>query len=344
MKGVVFLGNRRCEVREVPVPQPGHGEVLIQVKAAGICGSDLHVYRRTDATEQVRGHEACGEVVALGPGVLRVKMGDRVAIHHHQGCGACYQCARGETVACTVRHQIIGVDVSGAFGEYVAAQERNCIPLAATSSFTDGAFLACVGSTSFAALRRLGASAHESVAVSGLGPVGLSCVLVARALGLRVVGIDVVPGRVALAQLCGAHLGVDGSQGDAVAQVRRFGAIPGTDRGEGVDYVVETSGSTAGRSAVLPFLRREGKDVFVGVASSDPVINPSDIHGRAATLLGSIVFPLAWMWDLARLCGVSGLTFEPAVTHRFRLGDAVEALRIADSAAGGKVVFQPSDS
>jgi len=338
VKGVVFLGNRRCEVREVPVPRPGHGEVLIRVRAAGICGSDLHVYRDEKATDQVRGHEASGAVEEVGPGVQRLKAGDRVSVHHHQGCGVCYSCARGETVACSVRHRIIGVHVSGAFGEYLVAQEQNCIPLPPGGSFVDGAFMACVGGTAYGALRRLGAVAHESVAVFGLGPVGLSCVLVARSLGLCVIGVDVTPVRVRLALACGAQAAVDAREADPVEAVRAFGRAEGFG-GDGVDHVIETSGSAQARGHILPSLRREGRAAILGVGSDEKVINPTHIHGRAATLIGSVVFPLGWMWDLSRLCAVSGLSFEPAVTHRFSLEEAPEALAVADEARGGKVIF-----
>jgi threonine dehydrogenase-like Zn-dependent dehydrogenase len=340
MKGVVFLGNRRCEVRNVTVDAPGHGEVRLRVMAAGICGSDLHVYRREDGSAQVRGHEACGVVEAVGPGVLRLKLGDRVSVHHHQGCGVCYQCVRGETVACTVEHEIIGVHVSGAFGEYVVAQERNCIPLPAHASFVDGTFYACVGSTAYAALRRLGPMAHDSLAVYGLGPVGLSCLLVARAMGLRVIGIDVAPARLAAARACGAQEVIDAREQDPVPSVRAFGLVEGFGRADGVDFVVETSGSVGGRENVVRSLRREGRAAFVGAGTvAEKVIDPGEILSRALTLRGSVVFPLSWMWDLARFCAASGLRFEPAVTHRFPLDDAPQAFEIADTAAGGKVVF-----
>jgi (R,R)-butanediol dehydrogenase/meso-butanediol dehydrogenase/diacetyl reductase len=340
MKGVVFAGGRHCEVRTVPVPQPGHGEVLVRVRAAGICGSDLHVYRRDEATDQVRGHEASGVVEAVGPGTLRLRPGDRVSVHHHQGCGVCPLCARGETVACSVRHEIVGVHLSGAFGEYVAVQERNCVPLPEQASFVDGAFYACVGSTAYGALRRLGVMAHDRLAVFGLGPVGLSCVLVGRAMGLRVIGVDVVPARVALARRCGADEAVNAAEVDAVAAVREFSRIPGFAGPEGVDFVVEASGSAAGRASIVPALRREGRAAIVGAGSTERVLDPGEVLSRAVTLFGSVVFPLAWMWDLARFCAVSGLRFEPAVTHRYVLDDAPRALAAADQAEGGKVVFE----
>ena len=267
-------------------------------------------------------------------------MGDRVSVHHHQGCGVCHYCARGETVACP-HDQVIGVAVPGSFAEYMVAKERNCIPLPPSVSYIDGAFMGCVGGTAYGAYRRLGAAAHESVVVFGLGPVGLSCVLMGKAMGLRVLGVDVVPERLELAFLCGANAAINATEISPAEAAAEFNHVDGAPDVKGVEYVIETSGSTAARKSIIPCLRREGKAAIVGVGSTEKVINPSDIHGKAVTLIGSVVFPLGWSWDLARFLAVSGLTFEPAVTHRLALDQAEQGLRFADEGRCGKVVFLP---
>ena len=121
----------------------------------------------------------------------------------------------------------------------------------------------------------------------------------------------------------------------ATTEPERYRALPG------VDHVIETSGTAAARRQIIPSLRRGGKAAIVGVGSDEEVINPSHIHGRAVTLIGSVVFPMGWMWELAQLLLKSRATFEPAVTHRFGLGQAEEALRTADETLGGKVIFLP---
>jgi threonine dehydrogenase-like Zn-dependent dehydrogenase len=340
MQGIVFTGNRGLEVRDFPVPEPGHGEVRLKIMATGICGSDLHVYRAEQVPGQIAGHEPSGVVEALGPGCERLRVGDRVSAHHHQGCGTCHQCARGEVVAC-VRNQVVGVATGGSFAEYCVLKERNCVPLPESVSFVDGAFMACVGGTAWGAYKRLGIWPWESVGVFGLGPVGLSCVLMGKALGLRVAGMDVLPERLAVGKECGADLILDGSSEEAVAALREFGRGPVGHWSDGLDHIIETSGATAAREKVIPSLKREGKAAIVGVGQYDKVINPGEIHGRACTLLGSVVFHLDWSWDLARFLATSGLSFEPAVTHRFRLDQAAEALRLADEGRCGKVLFVP---
>jgi len=191
--------------------------------------------------------------------------------------------------------------------------------------------MACVGATAYAALRRLEVTPHESLAVFGLGPVGLSCVVVGKAMGLRVIGSDVSPARLEIARACGADSVVD-------ARSERITGYPWQD---GIDYVIETSGSTAARECMLPSIKRGGRIAIVGVGSTEKVINPNDIHGKAATVIGSVVFPLGWSWDFSRFIAASGLSFEPAVTHRFSLDQAEEALRVADEGLGGKVIFAP---
>lgn len=330
MKGVVFLGNRQCEVREFPDPEPGNGEVRIRMKASGICGSDLHVYRSPQAGSYPGGHEPCGIVDKLGTNTIRLKVGDRVTVHHHQGCGQCYYCSLGDFVRCPNDRV-----VSGTFADYVIVNERNCVPLPDNVSFIDGAFFACVGGTAYAALRRLGIVAYlpQTIAVYGLGPVGLSTVLVGKAMGARVIGIDVIDERIKVAGKCGADAVIDAKYEDPVKAVVEF------SRSDGVDFVVETSGSTDGRSNIIPSLCRGGKAAIVGVGSHEKIFNPGDFHGKQITIMGTVVFPISWMWDLVRFCEAGKLTFEPAVTHSFKIDDGVEALRIADESKCGKVVF-----
>ena len=341
MKGIVFTGNRTLEVREILIPEPGPGEVRIKVMASGICGSDLHVWRGDQKMEQIGGHEPCGIVDAVGSDMLRLKVGDRVTVHHHQGCGSCPACAGGEVVLCTNK-LLSGVQIGGSFAPYCLARERACIPLPDSVSFIDGAFMACVGGTAYGAYKRMVPWPWQSVAIFGLGPVGLSCALVGKALGLRVVGMDIFPERRAAAEHCGLDLIVDGTQDDAVVQIRAFGQGPEGWWGDGVDNLIETSGATAAREMMIPAIRREGKIVIVGVGGTDKVINPSQIHGSACHLIGSVVYKLDWMWELARFMATSGLSFEPAVTHAFAIEQAEEAVALADSGKCGKIVFLPN--
>lgn len=341
MKGLVFTGNSTCEVRDFALPEPGPAQVRVRILTTGICGSDLSVYRAPEVRTGISGHEPSGVIDAVGARVRSLREGDRVTVHHHQGCGACAVCATGDFVACLDKVGIYGVQIPGSFAQYMVAEERNCVVLPDTVSCIDGAFMACVGGTAYGALQRLGAHTGDTLAVFGLGPVGLSCVVLGRALGCRVIGVDVLAHRRDLAVACGAEWTVDPAAGPTAQQLAALTGGVGRSPFPGIDLAIETSGSTAAREALIPSLRRGGKAAIVGVGSTERVINPSEIHAKACTLIGSVVYTIGWLWDLARFLEVSGTSFEPAVTHRFNIEAGPEALATADECTGGKVVILP---
>ncbi|MFQ6041096.1 MAG: zinc-binding dehydrogenase [Candidatus Poribacteria bacterium] len=337
MKGVVFLGGRECCVKDFPEPTPGMGEVLVRMKATGICGSDLHVYRADKEAIKRRGgripgHEPSGIVEQVGEGVNNVKVGDRVSVNHYRGCGHCKYCATGNLMWCG-QARGYGGPIDGSHADFVIADERNCVLLPDEVSFIDGAFIACPGGTAYSAMRKLDVSSHDTVAIFGLGPVGLSGVIVAKAMGGKVIGVDIVDERVNLAQRLGADAVVNAQKEDAIATIRSV------SDGEGADLAFEASGSGEGRSNAVACLKRGGKVVFCGAGSNEKVINPGELIGKQLTLMGSFVLSLGLAWDLAHFTARRKLPFENAVTHRFSIEDAPEAYRLADEGRTGKVVF-----
>lgn len=334
----MFLGERRCAVKEFLCPQPGPGQVLVRMKVAGICGSDLHVYRELSEQaaqaqgDRIPGHEPSGVVERVGAGVERVQVGDRVSLYHYLGCGHCQLCAEGYLQWCA-QARGYGGPVDGAHADFVLADERNCIRLPESLTFDDGAFIACAGGTAYSALKKLAPAIGETIAVFGLGPVGLSAVVLAKAMGARVFGVDVVEQRLELARAMGAAEVLHAGKDDAAAALRRL------TNGAGVHAAIEASGSTQGRRSLIPSLRRGGRAVFLGVGSTEPVINPTSIIGNQLTLMGSFVLPLWMAWELVGFLVHHQLCFEPAVTHRFAIDDADEAYRLSEAGRTGKVVF-----
>ena len=337
MKGVVFLGNRQAVVKDFPQPEPGFGEVLVRMQATGICGSDLHVYRRgaehfAGRPDRIPGHEPSGVVEAIGEGVSRVKISDRVCINHYRGCGYCKQCAAGYFQWCREARGY-GGPIDGSHADFVLADERNCVPLSQSVSFADGAFIACAGGTAYSAMRKLDVSGNAIIAIFGLGPVGLSGVLLAKAMGGYVIGVDVINARVELAQRIGADVAINAEKEDALNAIRD---IAGSD---GCDLAFEASGSSQGRLNAVKCLRRGGKAAFVGIGNNEPVINPTEFIGRELTLMGSFVLPLQQSYDLVNFLERRKLSFAPIVTHRFAITDGEEAYQTADASRTGKVVF-----
>lgn len=337
MKGVVFLGDRECCVKDFPVPTPGYGEVLVRMKATGICGSDLHLYhiskeKALQRGDRIPGHEPSGIVESIGEGVNNIKVGMRVSVYHYLGCGHCNQCAKGNMKWCR-NARGYGGPIDGSHADYVIADERNCVLLPDEVSFIDGAFIACPAGTAYSAMRKLSVSSHDTVAVFGLGPVGLSGVIIAKAMGGKVIGVDIVDERVDLAMKVGADVAVNATAEDPVSAIRSFSG------GEGASLAFEASGSAEGRANIVACLRRGGKAVFCGAGTDEKVINPGALIGRELTLMGSFVLSLGLAWDLVDFTAQHNLPFEKTVTHRFSIEDAPEAYRLFDAGRTGKVMF-----
>lgn len=182
MRGVVLPGDSTVRHVTVPVPTPGHGQVLVRMKASSICGSDIRaIYRQHLGSGPeayrgvVAGHEPCGEVVELGPGCRRLTAGDRVVIYHIAGCGQCEECQHGYMVGCTDDNRAAyGWQRDGGHAEYLLADEATCLVLPEPLTYVDGALVSCGFGTAYEALLRLEASGQDRLLITGLGPVGLA--------------------------------------------------------------------------------------------------------------------------------------------------------------------------
>jgi len=246
VKAAVFYGGKDIRVEDVPDPVPGPGEVLIEVKAAGVCGSDLHGYRsgpRPGRTYPAgRGHELAGVVAALGPGVSKLKAGDRVGVEplHLIGCGRCHWCRQGHTEACPTRGRANGVRRhSSGFAELDVAPEENCYPLP-DELLIDAASILDVYACGVHATHRVRAKPGYTVAVVGTGAIGLACAEAYKAVGARQV---IVCGRrdaiLAQAQEIVADEVINSAETDPVEALMEL-----TD-GEGADIVIEAVGGVA---------------------------------------------------------------------------------------------------
>ncbi|HWL97861.1 MAG TPA: alcohol dehydrogenase catalytic domain-containing protein [Nocardioidaceae bacterium] len=335
MRGVYLPGDRRVDVRSVPDPEPGHGQVLLRPRASTICGSDLRaIYREHLGTgpeayrDVVAGHEPCGDVVALGPGCTRVREGERVVVYHISGCGLCDECRRGYHISCTSsQRRAYGWQRDGGHADLMVADERDLLTLPDSLTHLDGACVACGFATAYEALARAGVSGADTVLVTGLGPVGLAAGLLARALGsAQIVGTDPNADRRKLAEFTSA---VDH-------------APPGDDDlrdllGDGASVAVECSGSGAGRVTAVRHTARWGRCVLVGEGPDLALDASRDVIHRQLTLIGSWVSSTVRTGELLGLLDRWRLHPERIVTDRFPLEEAERAYRVADEGAAGKV-------
>ena len=340
LKGLVIYGQQTVRLEQVLKPQVRPGWVLVKIKASGICGSDLHFYHQTPAELGPRygvviGHEPAGVVEEVGAGVTAVRPGDRVSVYHYLSCGHCHACRSGHRQLCPER---VGIAAAGygSSAEYLLAPEANCLPLPDALSFVDGALMACCAGTAFSALDKLGASGRDSLVIYGLGPVGLSALLEAVALGVRVIGVELVPERLQLGRALGADLVIDAGSQDPVEAV-----LEATD-GEGADLALETSGAASARSQIVRTLRWRGKAAFVGLGSGAPAIAPEDLIDSERVVMGSYVLPLGLFKPLADFLVRKQVRLERLVTHRFPIERGEEAFAFSDQQRSGKVVLEYS--
>src|ERR1039457_3456002 len=259
MKAAFLPGNSTVEMRSVLVPTPGHGEVLIEVKASTICGSDIrciyheHLGKGPEGYQLViAGHEPAGLIVEAGPGCRRFKAGDRVLVYHISGCGVCNDCRRGYMISCTSAQyrRAYGWQRDGGMAEYLLAEEKDLVLLPDSLTYLDGAQVACGFGTVYEALQKIGINGNDSVLITGLGPVGLATGALCRKMGAeKIIGIDIAAKRLDLAKSLGLcdHVLTDGP--DNVDQVR---ALTG---GLGVERAVDCSARAApSHSIPLPTL------------------------------------------------------------------------------------------
>lgn len=341
MLAAYLPGNSTVEFKEVPVPKPGYGEVLIKMKSSTICGSDIraiyreHVGKGPEGYQGVIcGHEPCGQIIECGEGLRRFKKGDRVVVYHISGCGVCNDCRRGYMISCTSSEyrRAYGWQRDGGMAEYLIAEEKDLVLLPDSLTYTDGAQVACGFGTVYEGLEKIGVSGNDAVLVVGLGPVGLAAAMLAKAMGAnKVIGVDTVQERMDIALEKGLCDHVFLSDSEALAKIRD---VTG---GEGVERSVDCSGNTYGRQLAIRAARKWGKIVFIGEGGTVE-FNPSpDIIHEQKTIYGSWVTNIWRMEELVERIVRWGIHPEDLVTHRFPLDKASEAFSVMAEGKCGKV-------
>ena len=336
MRGVVFTGDRNLEIRQFEDPTPGPGEVVLEIKASGMCGSDLHVYRAPhDGTAIIAGHEPCGVVAAVGPGVpeSEAKVGDRVMNHHYGGCGVCKHCRGGWGQLCLDGTTVYGRTGHGAHAQYMKVPARTVVPLPEELSFATGAAISCGTGTAYGALQRLNISGRDTIAIFGQGPVGLSATQLAAAMGARVIALDIGEERRQMAKEFGADEVIDPSADDPVAAIRDL------THGEGSELSLDCSSAPTARRAAVQCVRTWGTACFVGERGEVTLDVSNDLLRRQVTLVGSWTFSSMGQSECAHFVSTRGIDVDRLFTHRYTLDEAEDAYKLFDTQTVGKGVF-----
>ena len=342
MQAVVKAGREPgAEVREVGVPEIGPQEVLVRVRAASICGTDLHIYnwdrwaQRRLRLPLIFGHEFCGHVEWVGEKVVATKPGDFVSAEMHLACGHCFQCLTGQRHICQ-NVRIIGIDADGCFAEFVGIPESNIWKIDPAIPMEYGAILDPLGNAVHTVLA--GEVAGLSVAVTGAGPVGLFAIAVAKACGGGpVLATEPHPYRQKLAWEMGADAVIDPSSSDPVAEVLRL------TQGIGADVVLEMSGNPLGVRQAFQFLRRGGRISLLGIPAKPVELDlANDVIFKGAVVQGINGRRVFDTWYRMQALLKSGaLKLGPLITDRMPLSSFEKGIHLLLSGNASKILLYP---
>ena len=324
------------ELRQVPVPTPGPGEVLIKIRKTAICGSDVHIYHWNSWAQQhvkpgmVTGHEYVGEIAVLGEGVNGLTVGQRVSGEGHITCGHCRNCRNGDIQWCKDTFGV-GVDRDGAFAEYLCIPARNVIALPDDLPEDVVAFFDAFGNATHTAL--MWNLVGEDVLITGAGPIGVMAGGICKYAGARrVVITDLNDYRLDLARKMGVDAAVNTAKEDLKDVMKRLNIV------EGFDVGLEMSGAAPAFRQMLSVMRNGGKISLLGLGNKPMELNMNDIIGKGLTLQG-IYGRKMDNWHQMSYMVQGGRDMSPIITHRFHYTDFEKGFAAMDSGMSGKVIL-----
>jgi len=333
--------NSKLNIDEIPIPRTGANEVLIEIKAAGVCHSDIN-YR--DGVAPVAhlpitlGHEFAGVIASKGKDVVGLEKGDHVAVHYVISCGRCEYCTSGRENYCD-RYRMIGKDVDGGFAKYAVAHASNALKLPESLPLEQAAILGCAVSTAYHSLRRGRASQNDTVLVNGVGGLGLQAVQLAKRIvkAKEIIAIDISDKKLQLAMKFGASASVNSESGDVEKRVDEL------TNGRLADVVLDFVGSRNTVERTLQCVGKGGRLVVVGITPHMVSISPySSIIGKETEIIGVNDHLKSEMIQLIQLVESGDLNLADSITHKFPLEDVNEAMDVLENQVGNpiRVVLQ----
>jgi len=324
MKAMVLREYKQpLKLEDVDIPKIGPGELLIKVKACGVCASNIKyvegAYPDVLKLPHILGHEPVGEVVEVGSTAKGFVKGDRVCVYVFITCGTCLYCKKGEDNNC-LSPQRIGMELNGAYAEYVKAPAYNCFKIPERVSYEEAAVLADATATSFHALReKAKIRVGDDVVLMGIGSLGINGVQIARLAGARTIAIDIAAAKMDFAKRYGANETIDGRKEEIPERVR---ALTG---GKGADSFIDFVGSADSVRAGLHSLRRGGKLVVVGHDPYRPFqVRPFlDLIMEETEIIGSHAATRQELREVLNLVQTGGI--KPIIGARYPLAQANEA-------------------
>jgi D-arabinitol dehydrogenase (NADP+) len=335
VRAAYYEAPHQVAVRDAPEPQPGPTDVLIRVRACGICGTDLHIYDGDvgGPFPVIGGHELAGDVVALGPATLGdVRVGERVAVNPNLFCGSCFYCRRGQVNHC-LRWSAIGVTRDGGFADYVVAPEANVYPVGGLD-YDVAAFIEPISCVVYG-LKRLRVPVGANVLIYGAGSIGLLMLQLTNHGGASSVAVvDLKQTKLDLARSLGAHeVVLAGPTADSA--LREIAPL-------GFDVVIDCTGIPAVVEHMFTHVRNEGKLLFFGVNPTEArvALSPYDVYRKDLEILGS--FALRYTFhDALALIQNGAVDVAPLLSDRLPIERFPEALKLVASGDALKVQLEP---
>jgi propanol-preferring alcohol dehydrogenase len=328
MRAARIFEDLTLRLEDVPEPVPGPGQVLVRIRAAGVCGTDLHILDgmiKPDPYPMTLGHEAAG-IVASAPDGTGFSAGDRVAVYNKIFCGTCEQCLSGRHNICDIEPGQLGFNMDGGDAEYVAVPARNLVPVPAEVDLATAAVLTCAGMTAVHATRLSGLRLGQTAVVDGIGGVGVLMVQAARQAGARVIAVADSEEKRQLAVSCGAS--------DAVLAARRedFAGLPSAvaelTGGRGADVFFELIGTTESMTAGVRCLAKGGRFVSTGYTDQPLSVHPIEFILSETSLVSTVAATRQDLADALRLAASGAMTVP--IASRVQLDGvqgALDALR-----------------
>ncbi|MCV7216441.1 zinc-binding dehydrogenase [Mycobacterium crocinum] len=337
-----YADTKTVVLEDVPIPEPGEGEVLVKVAFCGICHSDLSLINGTFPAQRpvvIQGHEASGTIAKLGPGVSGWSEGDRVVVAAGRPCGACANCRRGDMANC-LRMQLMAFAYDGAWAEYTVAQAAGLTRVPDNVPLEQAAILADAVSTPFGAVVNTGKVViGESVGVWGVGGVGTHIVQLARLVGaVPIIAVDINPAVRDRALELGADYAFDSRDPDLAD---KLGEVTG---GRGLDVAFDAVGLKVTFEQALNSLTGGGRLVGVGMSAESPTVGPTSMFGLTRRqALGHLGYHNKDIETLAQLVSRGRLDLSRSISQIIPLEDIAEGIRILDEAEGNpiRVLVQP---
>jgi L-iditol 2-dehydrogenase len=325
---------------DVPEPTPGPGQVLIEVKNAGVCGTDIHIFKSEYVIKPpvILGHEICGTIAETGAGVTRWRVGDRVTVNPSAGrlCGACRFCRLGVPFLCVDR-AAVGSGMNGGFAKHLVVREEIVFPLPSSLDFETGALCEPFACAVQAVMELTAIRPGEIVAVSGPGPIGLMCTMLAKAHGARVVLIGTAKDavRLELGLALGADHAIRAEDGAVAEMVRQL------THGYGADVVLECAGAPASAAMCLDIIRKMGRYTQVGIFGAPFQVDLDKVVLKQLRMQGSICH--TWeTWDTTlRLLGNGVFDLRPLISNRLPLSRWEDAFQGVIQGKETKVLLHP---